>query len=153
MFSAHCIIYAVATAAFHPSGWGRCESILNTSVWCCLCPRLRDLWVPEASGGHDGEKGDQTERWGNQKISGDSPSFFFLWLVCSVFSSLFTLPSTCFVFFFLLLNTFLMREKCSYTCKHICLWTNPEWKAAISSWFCAFFFLFALFLTFSVHCF
>lgn len=66
----------------------------------CLLFRIRNLWIPEAAGGHDGEKGDQTERWGNKTISGDFP--FFSLLVSSVFSLLFTLPLNCFLSFVLL---------------------------------------------------
>lgn len=40
--------------------------------------RFWDLWIPEATGSHDSEKGDQTERWGNKKISGDFLYFSFL---------------------------------------------------------------------------
>lgn len=47
----------------------------------------------------------QWERWPNRKVRQQEDIrwfsfFFFPSLVCSVFSSLFTLPSTCFVFFY-----------------------------------------------------
>lgn len=47
-----------------------------TEIFLTCSLRFRDLWIPEATGSHDSEKGDQTERWGNKKISGDFLLFF-----------------------------------------------------------------------------
>lgn len=53
-----------------------------SNIHYCLLFRFWDLWVPEATGSHDSEKGDQTERWGNKKISGDFPFLFLAGLLC-----------------------------------------------------------------------
>lgn len=113
--------------------------------WECLwvdtdpeCPVLFSLQVSRSLSTRSGRQPWRWERWPNRKVRQQEDirwfSFFYFpaSLVCSVFSSLFTLSSTCFVFFFSLTPFFNNKKKKTllHMQTHICLWMNPEQEAS-----------------------
>lgn len=120
-------------------------------------PVLFALQVSRSLSTRSGRRPWRWERWPNRKVRQQEDirwfSFFYFpaSLVCSVFSSLFTLSSTCFVFFFSLTPfLIIIKKKRSYTCKHTFAyeWTQNR-KLAISSRFLCFYC--CIIVTFSVQ--